>query len=117
MDIRRDFQVELSFQKAYPENNAGNCGTGYVKHFEKKYAVEKIHVGWAIVISSMIWGGMHGIIRAVMFDYPTVKSLINIVSEFGGGIVIGMVLIFLARKGKSLWIAILFHAILDYLKL
>ena len=68
----------------------------------------------AVIISGMMWGAMHAILPIVINNYSGIQLMSAIISQLGGGIVVGAVFILLYKKSKSLIIPILVHALLDF---
>ena len=60
-------------------------------------------------------GISHVPVRAVVYKYSFERCIMACWNELGGGIVMGILFIFLFRKSKSIFIPTLIHAILDYL--
>ena len=69
----------------------------------------------AAIISGIFWGISHVTVRAVVYKYSFEGCIMACWNELGGGIVMGILFIFLFRKSKSIFIPTLIHAILDYL--
>lgn len=68
----------------------------------------------AVIISGMIWGAMHAFMPAILNNYSTIELFNAILSELGGGIVIGAFFVWMYKKTNSLIVPILIHALIDY---
>ncbi len=70
----------------------------------------------AAIISGAIWGIMHVPLRAVLHNYMLADWISAILSEISGGALAGAGFAYLLLKGNTIFIPIIFHAILDYSK-
>lgn len=68
----------------------------------------------AIAISGGFFGTMHTIVPALVGDLSLSRLIVAILSSIGGGIVSGLLFIYLEEKSKTLFVPILVHALLDY---
>ncbi|KAB3529389.1 CPBP family intramembrane glutamic endopeptidase [Alkaliphilus serpentinus] len=68
----------------------------------------------AIVISGLFFGILHAVLPGVLKGYTIFQIGISMLSEIGGGILIGYYFIYLLEKSKSLFIPVFVHAILNY---
>ncbi len=68
----------------------------------------------AIIISGFFFGIGHAVLPSVMANADVFQLLLAMVSEVGGGVLIGWYFIVLQERSKTIWIPVLIHAILDY---
>lgn len=68
----------------------------------------------AAIISGMLWGVPHAFLPSIINSYDTVGFVISVLSQLGGGILMGAVFAILYKKSKTLFVPVLIHAILDY---
>lgn len=68
----------------------------------------------AIIISGLSWGILHAVLPGLLVGSSPGRILAGMISEIGGGIVIGYYYIYLMEKSQSLFVPILVHSIMDY---
>lgn len=68
----------------------------------------------AVILSGLVWGSMHAILPGLMAGNGIIQIGVSMLSEIGGGILVGWYFIYIQEKSKSLYIPIFVHAILDY---
>lgn len=69
---------------------------------------------FAILISGSLWGIMHSILPGILAGTDLSIILTSMISEIGGGIFGGFILICLFEYSGSLLVPIMIHALLDY---
>ena len=75
---------------------------------------DKANYKYSVIIIGLIWGSLHALSPIILNHYPFKKAIIKICSELLGGVVSHYLFSLTAKIGKTLWLAIWIHAILDY---
>ena len=81
------------------------------------YLYSCIKTSWrtkAIIISGALYGAMHAILPSILANKSALELLFAMVSQVGGGIIVGFIFISIMEKSQSIFVAILIHALMDY---
>lgn len=81
------------------------------------YLYSCVKTSWrtkAIIISGLLYGAMHAILPSILASKSIYELMISMVSELGGGILVGFIFISIMEKSRTILVPILIHALLDY---
>lgn len=67
----------------------------------------------AVIISGGIWGIEHGILPSIIHQYPMWRTILAC-SDLLGGVLFGLLYIYIMKKTKSVWNCIFIHSFLDF---
>lgn len=68
----------------------------------------------SIIISGVLWSIPHAYLPAIKSGASYMVFVVDIISQMGGGILMGFLFIHIYKKSNNLLVPILLHAIMDY---